>query len=153
MPSLGGRNHRPYEVGLIFTATSDGEKSQKWAVSVVGRYPLPHAEFGRRRWRLYSLVHRSRGRVRPLSEDNSDTVRYYDVVTPQPSASDATSDRESQASAEPDSAAGADAESASETNGQSTRNDDHLGDIADGSGCTEIWEHLSERREQSTGDE
>jgi hypothetical protein len=25
--------------------------------------------------------------------------------------------------------------------------DDHLSDLADGSGCTEIWEHLSERRD------
>jgi hypothetical protein len=24
---------------------------------------------------------------------------------------------------------------------------DHLDDIEDGSGCTEIWEHLSEQRE------
>ncbi|WP_227373671.1 hypothetical protein [Haladaptatus halobius] len=24
--------------------------------------------------------------------------------------------------------------------------DDHLDDVPDGSGCTEIWEHLSERR-------
>lgn len=24
--------------------------------------------------------------------------------------------------------------------------DDHLSDLEDGSGCTEIWEHLSERR-------
>lgn len=25
--------------------------------------------------------------------------------------------------------------------------EDHLSDVADGSGCTEIWEHLSERRD------
>ena len=25
--------------------------------------------------------------------------------------------------------------------------DDHLSDLADGSGCTEIWEHLSEQRD------
>ena len=25
---------------------------------------------------------------------------------------------------------------------------DHLSDVPDGSGCTEIWEHLSERRER-----
>jgi hypothetical protein len=24
---------------------------------------------------------------------------------------------------------------------------DHLSDLADGSGCTEIWEHLSEQRD------
>ncbi|WP_458206276.1 hypothetical protein [Haladaptatus sp. NG-SE-30] len=24
--------------------------------------------------------------------------------------------------------------------------DDHLNEVPDGSGCTEIWEHLSERR-------
>lgn len=27
-----------------------------------------------------------------------------------------------------------------------TRDDDHLSDLPDGCGCTEIWEHLSERR-------
>ena len=26
--------------------------------------------------------------------------------------------------------------------------DSHLDDVADGSGCTEIWEHLSEQRDQ-----
>ena len=26
--------------------------------------------------------------------------------------------------------------------------DDHLADIEEGAGCTEIWEHLSERREE-----
>ena len=25
---------------------------------------------------------------------------------------------------------------------------DHLADVADGAGCTEIWEHLSEEREE-----
>ena len=27
--------------------------------------------------------------------------------------------------------------------------DDHLTDLEDGSGCTEIWEHLSERRAEA----
>ena len=36
----------------------------------------------------------------------------------------------------------ADAERTSEE-----RADAHLADIDDGSGCTEIWEHLSERRD------
>lgn len=27
----------------------------------------------------------------------------------------------------------------------------HLNDVPDGSGCTEIWEHLSERRERDGG--
>lgn len=27
---------------------------------------------------------------------------------------------------------------------------DHLDDLADGAGCTEIWEHLSEEREDDT---
>jgi len=27
--------------------------------------------------------------------------------------------------------------------------DDHLADIEEGAGCTEIWEHLSEQREES----
>lgn len=26
--------------------------------------------------------------------------------------------------------------------------DDHLADIEEGAGCTEIWEHLSEQREE-----
>lgn len=26
--------------------------------------------------------------------------------------------------------------------------DDHLSDVEDGAGCTEIWEHLSEQREE-----
>ncbi|WP_259371246.1 hypothetical protein [Natranaeroarchaeum aerophilus] len=26
--------------------------------------------------------------------------------------------------------------------------DDHLSDIEEGAGCTEIWEHLSEQREE-----
>jgi len=30
--------------------------------------------------------------------------------------------------------------------GAEARADDHLDDVADGCGCTEIWEHLSEQR-------
>jgi hypothetical protein len=30
------------------------------------------------------------------------------------------------------------------------RDDDHLSDVPDGAGCTEIWEHLAERREDET---
>ena len=30
------------------------------------------------------------------------------------------------------------------------RNDGHLADVPDGAGCTEIWEHLAERREDET---
>jgi len=30
------------------------------------------------------------------------------------------------------------------------RGREHLDDLADGSGCTEIWEHLSERRRESS---
>jgi len=26
--------------------------------------------------------------------------------------------------------------------------DDHLADVEEGAGCTEIWEHLSEQREE-----
>ena len=29
---------------------------------------------------------------------------------------------------------------------------DHLDDIEDGCGCTEIWEHLSENREEAPAD-
>jgi hypothetical protein len=29
---------------------------------------------------------------------------------------------------------------------------DHLNDLEDGSGCTEIWEHLSERRDAEADD-
>jgi len=34
--------------------------------------------------------------------------------------------------------------------GRETRDeaDDHLSDLPDGSGCTEIWDHLSEEREE-----
>ncbi|KTG08804.1 hypothetical protein AUR64_13360 [Haloprofundus marisrubri] len=40
---------------------------------------------------------------------------------------------------------------AADTDGQSPDkaddvDDDHLSDLEDGAGCTEIWEHLSERR-------
>ena len=31
--------------------------------------------------------------------------------------------------------------------------DDHLSDVPDGSGCTEIWEHLSERRGSNEDEE
>ncbi|WP_423751579.1 hypothetical protein [Salinirarus marinus] len=31
--------------------------------------------------------------------------------------------------------------------------DDHLADVPAGSGCTEIWEHLSERREAASRDD
>lgn len=30
---------------------------------------------------------------------------------------------------------------------EAERGADHLSDLADGSGCTEIWEHLSEQRD------
>lgn len=30
--------------------------------------------------------------------------------------------------------------------------DDHLADIEEGAGCTEIWEHLSEKREREETD-
>ncbi|UPW01607.1 hypothetical protein M0R88_05750 [Halorussus gelatinilyticus] len=29
----------------------------------------------------------------------------------------------------------------------------HLSDVADGAGCTEIWEHLSDRREDEADEE
>ena len=29
---------------------------------------------------------------------------------------------------------------------------DHLDDVEDGCGCTEIWEHLSENREETADD-
>ncbi|UPV76298.1 hypothetical protein M0R89_05740 [Halorussus limi] len=29
----------------------------------------------------------------------------------------------------------------------------HLTDVEDGAGCTEIWEHLSERREEESDEE
>jgi len=32
------------------------------------------------------------------------------------------------------------------------RGSEHLNSLADGSGCTEIWEHLSERRRESSTD-
>jgi hypothetical protein len=33
------------------------------------------------------------------------------------------------------------------------RDDDHLADVEPGAGCTEIWEHLSERRESHDDEE
>lgn len=33
-----------------------------------------------------------------------------------------------------------------------TKETDHLNDLADGSGCTEIWEHLSEGRSDDDTD-
>lgn len=32
--------------------------------------------------------------------------------------------------------------------GDERSDDAHLADVEDGAGCTEIWEHLSERREE-----
>ncbi len=32
------------------------------------------------------------------------------------------------------------------------RDDDHLADVEEGAGCTEIWEHLSEKREREEAD-
>lgn len=36
---------------------------------------------------------------------------------------------------------------------EGTDHDDHLADVEPGAGCTEIWEHLSERRNGSGDDE
>ena len=36
-----------------------------------------------------------------------------------------------------------------ESRSTESEDDDHLGDLIDGAGCTEIWEHLSEQRETS----
>ncbi|ERH06849.1 MAG: hypothetical protein J07HN4v3_02474 [Halonotius sp. J07HN4] len=33
-----------------------------------------------------------------------------------------------------------------------TEEADHLAELSDGAGCTEIWEHLSERRESEEAD-
>ncbi len=33
------------------------------------------------------------------------------------------------------------------------RPDAHLADLEDGTGCTEIWEHLSEQREKANADD
>ncbi|SDN01654.1 hypothetical protein SAMN04487949_3177 [Halogranum gelatinilyticum] len=41
----------------------------------------------------------------------------------------------------------AEVEEVTDTDDADDRHDDHLRDLEDGSGCTEIWEHLSERRE------
>jgi hypothetical protein len=30
---------------------------------------------------------------------------------------------------------------------------DHLADLSDGAGCAEVWEHLSEEREEATAEE
>lgn len=42
---------------------------------------------------------------------------------------------------------GATEEAADEEPAIAEATDDHLDDIPDGAGCTEIWEHLSDRRE------
>jgi hypothetical protein len=47
-------------------------------------------------------------------------------------------------STEPDVAADGDASDDPERDADDS---DHLDDVADGAGCTEIWEHLSERRD------
>ncbi|WP_058366178.1 hypothetical protein [Haloparvum sedimenti] len=44
-----------------------------------------------------------------------------------------------------DGGAAGDADAAREEN---AGDDDHLDDLPEGAGCTEIWEHLSERREE-----
>lgn len=31
---------------------------------------------------------------------------------------------------------------------EANRDDEHLADVEAGSGCTEIWEHLAEKREE-----
>ncbi len=40
-------------------------------------------------------------------------------------------------------------EPATELEAPDERDDAHLRNLEDGSGCTEIWEHLSERREEN----
>ena len=42
----------------------------------------------------------------------------------------------------------ADWESESGDRDADERDDAHLDDLEDGAGCTEIWEHLAERREE-----
>lgn len=39
---------------------------------------------------------------------------------------------------------------AESTNEKARTEADHLKDVEDGCGCTEIWEHLSEQREASS---
>jgi hypothetical protein len=68
--------------------------------------------------------------------------------------SDAESDSESQAICE--TADDTEVETENET-GSGNRDDErvdrsHLDDVADGSGCTEIWEHLSEHRDTDETD-
>ncbi|MDG5775390.1 hypothetical protein VB773_10940 [Haloarculaceae archaeon H-GB2-1] len=48
------------------------------------------------------------------------------------------------------SAVDADAETGTDSavDSDADNDDDHLADIEDGAGCTEIWEHLSDRREE-----
>jgi hypothetical protein len=49
---------------------------------------------------------------------------------------------------EADDEADADHDAAEEVEAAPGRPDAHLRDLADGSGCTEVWEHLSESREE-----
>ncbi|MCO8246500.1 hypothetical protein [Haladaptatus sp. AB643] len=39
-------------------------------------------------------------------------------------------------------------EHVSECHRNESQDDDHLQDVPDGAGCTEIWEHLSDRRDE-----
>ncbi|WEL17678.1 MULTISPECIES: hypothetical protein [unclassified Halorhabdus] len=36
-----------------------------------------------------------------------------------------------------------------QTDGAQSTEDDHLEDVEDGCGCAEVWEHLSEQREDT----
>lgn len=38
-----------------------------------------------------------------------------------------------------------------EREAEAARDGEHLADLPDGIGCTEIWEHLSEQREEDDG--
>ena len=62
-------------------------------------------------------------------------MRSADLEAERPSDVESESDAADPRTAEADDAVDA-------------RAGDHLSDLADGSGCTEIWEHLSERRER-----
>jgi hypothetical protein len=35
---------------------------------------------------------------------------------------------------------------------ETARDDEHLADVEEGAGCTEIWEHLSDQREAANDD-
>ncbi|ERG96113.1 hypothetical protein [Haloquadratum walsbyi] len=86
-----------------------------------------------------------------LTGRSSNTDRQADTVEPQGGDNDNKQDAEAEESIAEISTKTetGTSETSSESTSASKPNDesDHLDDLADGAGCTEIWEHLSEGRD------